>query len=211
MNTRKIVVALALVALVATGAFAQLTLGVSGALHMDEQMSASEIKDSFDSGENIFYGAFAEIIIHKLGFGVSGNFSSYTDMGTEFMDYDVNGYLSLHLFGGRAFLDPFGEFGVGVFAYDFADNDTDPDNPIAANLYWYAAAGLGINLGPVGVFGKFAYNVRINRHLTGTNDDGSEYDIPYYGYPVYNSDTEAWDTIPLLPQYRFTLGIKLIL
>ncbi len=220
---KKLVIVFAFASLVAGGAFAQLMFGATGDLHMDTTMSASDISNSFQTGENIFYGPFAEIAFGKLGFGVAGTFSFYSDSTmTQWMDYDVNGYLSYHLFKARAFLDPFVHIGFGYMATDYANSSdkqtyvqnmttagypSSESDPISASLYWNAVLGLGVNLGPLGVFGQFSYNFPIAKHLTGTDSSGNSYDIPYYGYYDYATNS----IIEYVPKYRFTLGAKLIL
>jgi len=234
---KKIIIALLLVALISAGAFAQLMLGVSGALHMDTQLSASDIKARFDNGEGIFYGGFVEIAGRHFGLGVTGNVSyykgdidnSFTYQGSthtypitnaKLIDYDLTGYISYHIFGARAILDPFGEFGGGVLATGFdskSDQDMVPwDSPfLAASYYWYAALGLGLNLGPFGIFGKFAFNSPIARsfqaNFKDTYGNGSptgltgSTDLGPYGYD--------WFLFPngYMPKFRFTAGVKLIL
>jgi hypothetical protein len=208
---KKILVVLLLAAVVGTGAFAQLMFGVTGALHMDSQLSADEIMQKFQDGEGIFYGPFAEIAFNKLGFGASANFSFYDDLGMEFMEYDANAYASYHLFGAKAFLDPFGEVGFGMIANDFANSDEDPmpDAPNAANLYWYGALGAGLNLGSIGIFGKLSYNNRIDEQLTFQDEFGNDVKVPYYGEWYF--DGTDWVVDPYVPNLRFTLGVKIIL
>lgn len=237
---KKILVALFFAAVIAFGATAQLMFGVSGALHMDNKMKAADIKARFDTGEGIFYGGFVEIAGKHIGLGVTMNVSSYTgDLNSSFtyqgtqqdfslpnvdlMDYDLTAYLSYHLFGGHAFLDPFGEFGGGVIATGFANESDQKDVPwdssfLAASYYWYAALGAGLNLGPIGVFGKFSFNFPLKSKFKAdfkqTLSDGTT--SPYaggstelgpYGYNPYNSDyLDGY-----LPKFRFTAGIKLIL
>jgi hypothetical protein len=215
--TKKLLVLLALIALVSGGAFAQLTFGITGALHMDTKLSASEISNDFKTGDNIYYGGFIEIIGQHLGLGLGINMSPATTAGApiDLINYDADLYLSYHFFGGRAFLDPFGEVGLGVFALDYkssSDRPTDPitlapigTTPIAASPYWYGALGLGVNLGPIGFFGKFAVNMIIQRQLK--DKDGTE--IPYFGTYALNGTT--YTVTEYVPRYRFTLGVKLIL
>jgi hypothetical protein len=205
---KKLFVVFAMVALVAAGASAQLMFGVSGALHMDTQLDSNQIIDQFQQGEGIFYGPFAEIAFGRLGFGVSGNFSFWTDdvLQTEFVDYDVAFFVAYHLFKARFLLDPFVEIGTGYIAQDFANEaeDPNPDDPLGANMYWYTAFGVGVNLGAVGVFGKFAYNNVLQDQLDASNlvayPDGK---LPYYRLDM--------DGKPYIPAFRFTAGVKFIL
>lgn len=217
---KKFVALLALITVVGVGAFAQITFGMSGALHMDEKLTASQIQDRFSNGEGIFYGPFAEVIFGKLGIGLSANMSFYTStsdlqpygglIGYEMMDYDVNFYLSYHLLGGRSFLDPFAELGAGIIATDFA-NDSDRalvpwDGPLLGSGYWSGTLGLGVNLGIIGIFGKFNYNHMIDKPL--------EYDLKSgtgkVGIPGYGYDSVLFPN-GYLPKYRFTVGAKILL
>ena len=64
---KKFVALLALITVVGVGAFAQITFGMSGALHMDEKLSASELKAMFDEGyhfkhvDTIFARVFGDV------------------------------------------------------------------------------------------------------------------------------------------------------
>lgn len=220
---KKFLAVFLLVAVVGTGAFAQITLGVSGALHMDSQLSASDIQARFAKGEGIFYGPFVEVIFGNLGLGLNANLSFYTGAGSlspymvditgiPMVDYDIDLYLSYHLFGGRAFLDPFGEIGFGVMATTFASEANQAvipwDGPLLASSYWYGALGLGINLGGIGIFGKFAYNNLLPTPVSAEWKAGQgtgETELPGYGY-----DTVLFPN-GYLPKYRVTFGVKLIL
>jgi hypothetical protein len=200
---KKLALSVVLAALLGSGAFAQLMIGVSGALYMDttEGLSATQILDQFKAGENIWYGGFLEIAGKHLGLGASFNTTSYTDaLEVVNTDYDAALYLSYHLFGARALIDPLGEFGVGALAQT---NDTS-SNLLTGSAYWYGAFGLGINLGPIGIFAKFAYDFQIKQHLTQNDENGNSMDIPYY---------RANDLIEpgYMPNFRFTAGVKLIL
>jgi hypothetical protein len=225
---KKLLIALLLAALVSTGAFAQLMIGLSGALHMDNQLTSQEIKDRFEKGDGIFYGPTIEIAGRHFGVGVTGNMSSYerdvafVNLNTTLVDtftakltdYDLTLYLSYHLFGGHALLDPFGEFGGGILATGFKDSTVrDTYNPyegdfFLASYYWYAALGLGVNLGPIGVFGKFSFNYPTNSafkdKFKGTDTETELYPYGYDGI-IFTGDNGY------LPKYRFTAGIKLIL
>lgn len=215
---KKIFLALAMVALITTAAFGQIVIGVTGNQYVFEDIdgnipSLSEVFDDFQDGLGTYWGLFGEIILGKLGFGVAFNYQDvpnfyYDEYGSteiyeEMWSYDVNLYLSYHLFGGRAFLDPFLQGGFGINAYDFknADDKNDmnslgPDDPLFASAYWDFGAGLGLNLGGIGIFVKGAFIVPMEGALTGTDYYGNEYDImPWY----LNGD------------FKYTFGAKLIL
>jgi hypothetical protein len=202
---KKILIAATLALIVASGAFAQLAIGASGAIYTDSDDIQAAI-EKFKNREGIFYGPFVELGLGKLALGVSANFSFYTvDFGWgtyyEMMDYDVAGYLQAHLFKYKSFLDPFVEAGVGMMAQDYANADEDPDenNPIIASTYWYAGAGFGINIGSLGVFFKGLYNFDLGEPVQGEIYDeyGNPVPIILAEFPISN--------------LRFLLGVKMIL
>ncbi len=238
---KKILVAFVLVATVASGAMAQLMFGVSGALHMDSTLTASEIKDRFDAGEGIFYGGFVEIAGKHFGLGVTMNVSNYTGdvnasfsytdefgvkrqydypvQNADFTDYDITGYLSYHLIGAKKIIDPFGELGGGLSATGFQDTETNElpwDSPfLAASYYWYAALGLGINLGHVGIFGKFSYNYPIKSAYKSDFKETWDNGIPTNLSGTTELGPYGYDAVLFpdgyLPKYRFTAGVKILL
>jgi opacity protein-like surface antigen len=227
--TKKLLLVLAIVMIVTTGAFAQLTFGITGNQYAFEDEagnlpSLSSVWDDFKEGRGTYWGFFGEIILGKLGLGLAFNYQNVPEFGYDFdgdgtvqsdelypemWSYDANVYLSYHILGGRSFLDPFLQAGLGKNAYDFKNKDDKtiynslgPDDPLFASPYWDFGAGLGINLGGLGIFIKGAYIVPMEGVLTGTSwpdeFDGStfEYDImPWY----LNGD------------FKYTFGAKLIL
>lgn len=203
---RKLLAVLLLTALVVGGASAQLMFGVSGAIPTSQDLKMKDVVAQFKDGNGIFYGAFAELAFRKLGFGVSVNTMTYPDAGAGLNWQVIDGdfYLSYHVIKARAFLDPFAELGLGMMA-TANDYNSLPGNPAFADAsyYWYAAAGLGVNLGIIGVFAKFAWNVPIKgSYPTYEDAGGNEVNYPVFGYYL------GWDGIPA---YRITAGVKLIL
>ena len=165
--SKKIIALVAIAAMAATGAFAQLALGISGSLYSDVKLTRDEVVEQFQDGTGVFYGPFVELGLGNLGLGLATNFSFYhvdyfgADDPIPMMEFDVNLYIQAHFFGYAALLDPFVELGVGTMGFDFQDTedfmDPDPDNPLAASKYWHAGFGLGLNLGPLGAFFKVLY------------------------------------------------------
>lgn len=211
---KKIFLTLAMIALLTTGAFAQLVLGVTGNQYVFEDVngnipSLSDVFEDFQDGIGTYWGLYGEIILGKLGFGLAFNYQDVPDFSYDYIDYtemwsyDVNLYLSYHLFGGRAFIDPFLQAGFGMNAYDFKNsedktstNSLGRDDPLFASAYWDFGGGLGLNLGGIGIFVKGAFMVPIEGALTGEGWDGYEYDImPWF----LNGD------------FKYTFGAKLIL
>lgn len=209
--SKKIIALVAIAAMAATGAFAQLALGVSGSLYSNEKLTRDEVIEQFQDGTGVFYGPFVELGLGKLGLGLAANFSLYeTDyFGAGFdvplMEFDVNLYLQAHFFGYAAFLDPFVELGFGTMGMDFQDTeefpDPDPENPLIASNYWQAGFGLGLNLGPLGAFVKLLYMF-----------DLGAAEMTYYEWDDINDE---WDEIVApgepypLRDLKVTIGAKI--
>jgi hypothetical protein len=209
---KKIAIVALLGVFIATGAFAELAIGVNGALYMDDSelndSSYGSVADRFQDGEGIYYGLFIEALGRKAGFGAAFNASKYAsqwDPEQEMMDMDLNLYFSYHLIKATSVIDPFGEIGLGYIAKDYVDAeyDDDHDNPLTASTYWFAGGGLGINLGFIGVFAKFNYLMPFGNELTGT--------VSYVDEEGETQETEITLESFALKPYRVVIGAKLIL
>lgn len=202
---KKLIFLVLLITFVASGAFAlNLTLGLNGALYIDdgEYQTWDERFQAFQDGEGIYYGLMLELLGDNVGLGFNYYASIYESaFGLDMMDMDVNFNLSYHLLGSTFFLDPFGEIGIGMIAKDFADSELQGDNPITATNYWDAGLGLGVNLGGLGVFGKFIYHFE-----TGTPTVEETYVDEYGNEQTISYDLEGFALKP----YKFVLGAKLI-
>jgi len=215
MKKRYLAIAL-LVAFAGAGAFAQLAIGGSGALYGDMDAMKNDtdaVIQNFKNGEGLFYGPFIELGMGKLGLGVSGNFSFYEEDGSfeqdgsemiEMMTYDISVYLQIHVFKYRSFIDPFLEGGIGMMAKDYQNSDVDPDpeNPMAGTKYFEFGGGLGINLGPLGIFAKALYMWPF-APVEGTWEYYDEYHVKQTG-------TYSLDTFPM-ENFKVLLGAKVIL
>ncbi|MBN1242136.1 MAG: hypothetical protein JXA15_05435 [Spirochaetales bacterium] len=206
MTTKKIL-AFALIAILAAGAAsAQLAIGWSGALYSETELSWSQQMDRFQNGEGIFTGPFAELAFDKLAVGASLNFSEYEEAAigyVEMVDYDLTLYLQAHFFEYDSFLDPFLEVGFGMIGTDFANAEDDPDeaNPLRATGYFEAGAGLGVNVGMLGLFWK------INYMFPG---EPQEVDYEYTDeYGTYYSGTYTLAEYPI-SKLKTYLGLKII-
>ena len=183
---KKFLAALALVAAVGSGAFAQLAIGASGAIYADSFDSAESIAERFQRGEGIFWGPFIELGLDKFALGFSANFSKYQEdfgWGTLYamMDMDYTFYVQGHPLGYKFIIDPFVEAGGGYMAKDYANEaqDPDPDNPLTKTGYFQLGGGLGVNLGALGIFAKFDY-LFPGQSSTATLPDGSSYSLEKY-------------------------------
>lgn len=202
---KKLAAALVIITLVVVGASAQLMLGISAALPLDTTSgAASTIQSAFDSGNGLYWGPMIEIAGDHLGVGASVNTAAYRDdaFDLNYRVYDLNAYLSVHLFGPKKFLDPFVELGGGLIGTQNDDNATSNSTFLDGSYYWDAAAGLGVNLSFLGVFAKLSYNGQINESVRVKDDNGDSNAIPRFGNAISGL---------YLSKYRFTLGAKLIL
>ena len=197
---KKILVVLVLCVLGAAGAFADLALGLNGALYMaDEELAAAtgrSIAAAFRDGEGIYYGLMAEFMGKHMGLGLQFMGSTYdTLIGDRMLDLDTNLYLSAHVLGSRFVVDPTIDAGLGYIFKDWADDslDDDPDNPIAATAYWYLGAGVGVNIWRLGIYTKFMWHFPMGA-LQGSGG-GIDYTIEEFG----------------LKPYKIMLGAKFIL
>jgi hypothetical protein len=201
---KKLLAVLALVAVIGTGAFAQLAIGASGAIYSDSFNSAQSIADRFQSGQGIFWGPFIELGLHKLALGFSANFSSYTeDFGVGYndikmLDMDYALYVQGHPLGYKYWIDPFVEAGGGYMAKNYANASDNPDEsntPLLKTAYFELGGGLGFNLGALGIFAKFDYLFPSGTSSQATLKSGATFDLE--AYPIN--------------KMKFLLGAKIIL
>jgi hypothetical protein len=197
---KKILVVLALCVLGAAGAFAELALGLNGALYMDdaalETATGRSVAEAFQNGEGIYYGLMAELMGKHMGLGLQFMGSVYDSaFSAQLLDLDTNIYLSAHLLGSRFIVDPTVDAGLGYIFKDWADSDLDddPDNPIAATFYGYLGAGVGVNIWRLGIYTKFMW------HFPMGAVQGSGY--------LSDTDLEAFGLKP----YKILIGAKFIL
>lgn len=195
---KRIILLVAILALVLSGAFAQFTFGISAQSYYIQQDDGSlptiaQAWKDFQDGESVFWGGFVELIIDKLGLGVSFNQQTYVNDDPNFdledmWNYDANIYASYHLFGGKAFIDPFAQLGFGQWGFGFVD----ADDPMLASYYVDYGLGLGINLGPVGAFFKAMWNTSLPKEK------------------VEDSSGNQIDELPVMP-FKWVFGAKLLL
>lgn len=205
---KRAIMIVAVLAFAATGAFGQIVFGVSAQQYYQRDANGdlpnlSEAWDDFRDGQGVYWGGFAEFIFEKLGIGLSFNQQTYKyepDSRLDMWNYDVNVYLSYHLFGGDAFLDPFVQAGIGQWGFGYTDTDAAryyypdlTDDPLAASNYADIGLGLGLNLEHVGIFFKAMWSKQSDEPVK-TND----------GY-----DTAIWE-LPVMP-FKWVFGAKILL
>ncbi len=193
---KRTILFLAIFCFVLSGAFAQLSFGVSVQQYFERNEEGklpgfSEAWKSFQDGEGLYWGLFAEIMAGKLGVGFSFNNQVYSNDDPlidlpDMWNYDANAYLAVHLFGGKAFIDPFAQIGVGQWGFGFVESS----DPMMASWYMDYGVGLGLNIGIVGAFVKAMWNQQLDE-------------------PVEVQGGYAWE-FPVMP-FKWVFGAKVIL
>jgi hypothetical protein len=206
---KRTLLVLAIVALLTTGAFGQIVLGITGMQYYQKDAAGnlptlSQAWADFKDGTGVYWGGYGELILHKLGLGLSFNQQTYPNMDPAYpqldmWNYDVNFFLSYHILGGRSLIDPFLQAGVGKVAYDYKDKEAAKllytgltDDPLFASLYTDFGFGLGINLGGIGIFAKGMWNIQSNEPVV--SEQG-------------NVAILSWPVMP----FKWVFGAKLIL
>lgn len=148
------------------------------------------IQQTQDNPNNI-YGFSWEVIINKVGLGGHYGviFNSYDDMDYPgevewWMDWKGDFFVSGHIFGAEAFIDPFIEIGVGNTGrtyinstadkyYDYNEynyrNDNE-SNVTNMSLFPYVAGGVAVNFSGL-IFGGKANYILANSAVPGTKFD----------------------------------------
>ncbi len=161
------------ISLLACGsAWAQLSLGGTGAVFADTDQSMDSIVALFERDEGVFRGPFIELGLRNIAIGASFNWSyRYADIGgpRKMVDYDFSGYLQGHPFSYKACIAAFFDGGFGKIASDYADDTVDPSDPLTASRYFQAGGGLGLNFGHLGVFVKALYAIAANNPVMHTH------------------------------------------
>ncbi len=208
---RKTVIILMVLGLVAAaGAFADLSLGLNGAVYMDDaalqNTTGVSLSQQFQSGDGVYYGLMAEILGRKIGLAGSYLASFYTSdvTGYEMVNMDLNLALDAHLLGSRTIIDPIIGVGLGYIAKDFANeaDDQDPDNPLTATAYWFLEGGLGLNFGPLGIFGKFLYHLPLGDGTVSGQGGLSDTELEAYALQPYKIEIGAKVMLPFIPRRR---------
>src|SRR6056297_2657142 len=175
---KKLVVVFIMVVIVSTGVFAQgLGFGLSvNQYYMENENgnlpSLSEAWDDFREGNGRYWGGFGEFMGQNYALGLSFNymidkadpeFYSWANDPSNYdmWNYDLNLYLAYHFLGTKSVLDPFLQAGFGLWAYDYMNKDAlreeeeetwVTDDPLMGSAYFDLGAGLGVNLGSLGIF-----------------------------------------------------------
>ncbi len=199
----------AIIAIATTGAFAQLTFGLSAQQYYEEDANGdlptmSEAWADFRDGVGVYAGGFGELIFGQLGVGLSFNQQTFVDDAypsgeRDMWNYDMNVYASYHIFGGRAFIDPFLQAGLGVWAFDYKNKDeaevslgtTLTDDPLMGTGYMDLGLGCGINLGMVGIFVKGMWNIQSQE-------------------PLFSQDNNPLPPLDTMP-FKWVFGAKVLL
>ena len=145
----------------------------AGAVHLTGIVSAdflggnspSQIINNFTTGDQpLFWGFGWEVIVDHFGFGGDYMVSFFQDAGQNWwLDWHAPAiFLSFHPLGGRSFLDPFFQAGVGSSGRVFLGQQTvstgpGPAQDLSLSLFPFVGAGLALNLENVLLSAKVVY------------------------------------------------------
>ncbi len=143
-------------------------IGGIGAMELMNNPINKENRQEFDTEVDIIPGLYWEVILGKLGFGMTYlvNFTSVDtvvpDMEYEwFLDWIGSIDFRYHILGNFA-IDPFLEFGLGnagrVDISNFEDNEELRD-PLQLSLFTQAGGGAALRLDNLYIGGKLLYRI----------------------------------------------------
>ncbi len=116
--------------------------------------SGQQIINTFTVGDQPFFWGFGwEVIIDRFGFGGDYMVSFYRDAAEQWwLDWYAPAlFVSFHPLGGKSFLDPFLQLGVGCSGQVFLEPQRMPMGPsprqdLSLSLFPFVGAGLAFNL-----------------------------------------------------------------
>ena len=145
----------------------------AGAVHLTGIVSADFLGgnspqqsiNTFTVGDQpLFWGFGWEVIVNHFGFGGDYMVSFYQDASEHWwLDWNAPAlFLSFHPLGGRSFLDPFLQVGIGssgrVFlAQQPASMGPGPGQDLALSLFPFVGGGLALNLESLLLSAKVVY------------------------------------------------------
>ena len=155
-------------------ALALATLGIpcfAGAVHLTgnlsadfiEVPSAQDIVATFEvGGQPLFWGVGWEVVLDRMGFG--GDYAvsflhGTADASTWWLDwYSPALYMSYHIFGSTAFIDPFIQVGVGCAGRVLLSSSASAAaDSLDIALLPFVAAGLSLDLDGLLISAKASY------------------------------------------------------
>ena len=145
----------------------------AGAVHLTGIVSADFLGGSpppqsintFTAGDQpLFWGCGWEVIINHFGFGGDYMVSFSQDAGEHWwLDWYAPAlFLSFHPLGGRSFLDPFLQVGIGSSGRVFLDQRAasmgpGPAQDLSLSLFPFVGGGLALNLESLLLSAKVVY------------------------------------------------------
>lgn len=127
--------------------------------------SAQQIINTFTVGDQpLFWGFGWEVIINHFGFGGDYLVSFYRDAGEHWwLDwYSPALFMSFHPLGGRSWLDPFLQVGIGSSGRVLLEPQRMPMGPaptqdLSLSLFPFVGGGLSLNLESLLLSAKIVY------------------------------------------------------
>ena len=111
----------------------QFRLAVDFAAHLDSSSLAFADLAQLYQQSDVHYGGHWELLLGRLGFGIHGlthlTASDYAPSALGTVSWDGSGFLSYHLFGAGAPLDPYLQIGFGCAGAVSAGGDAEIADP----------------------------------------------------------------------------------
>ncbi len=107
-----------------------------------------------------FAGVGWEVVLNHFGLGGSYLVNFHDEIpGQWWLDWNSQAfYISYHLFGGRAFLDPFVDAGVGCAGRVFLGPEGNAADKLDLTLYPFVSGGAALNLGTFRAGAKLSWS-----------------------------------------------------
>jgi hypothetical protein len=150
-------------ACLAAPAFSEARVDLHAALGTDF-IGSSTINQAVQAmGSGSFFGGFGwEVVPRHTGIGGDYLVNFFNDdSGDWWLDWNGQAlYASYHIFGGKAFLDPFVDGGIGCAGRVFlrGSGGTDSD-ALAISLYPFVSAGASLRLDGLRIGAKLSYAI----------------------------------------------------
>lgn len=143
-------------------------MGGIGAMELMNNPINEENRQEFDTDIDIIPGLYWEVILGKLGFGMT-YLVNFTSVNTAIPDLEYEWYLDwigsmdfrYHILGNFA-IDPFLEFGLGSAGrVDISDYEGNEEfrEPLQLSLFTQAGGGAALRLDNMHIGGKLLYRI----------------------------------------------------
>ena len=120
-----------------------------------EKPSLASVRSSFDDRTGVYTSLGWEMVLDRIGFGVEADVlfgraeaQQPEDLYDWWLDWNGEGFLSYHLFGGGSGVDPFLRVGYGnAGRADLQENGYSEEDVTSLSLYPFVSGGVALDLG----------------------------------------------------------------